>query len=86
MKLGKYMSKNLCKIEKAIHRRGIYEHTYKKGFWEKRFFIWLASPDSNSGRTLVLNPISGIKILSWHKGQRRRLEQFFANRYVWPEW
>lgn len=62
------------------------------GIVRSRLSIDLASPDDNSGRTLVLitrpkkNPYHGIKIMSWHKHELSKIESFMGKIGIYPQW
>lgn len=92
MNISQWLKINRCPIERGIRKNGLFEQTYRKGWWEKRFCIELNSPDGNSGRTLKFitcpknNAFKGVKLLSWHKGERPKLERFMTKRGVWPSW
>ncbi len=59
---------------------------------ERRFKLYLNSPDGSSGRTLVFitkpnkSKYNGIKISSWHRGEKRRLESFLDRIGIYPSW
>lgn len=60
---------------------------------DERFWLMLASPDGNSGRSLQFtlrpkkNPFSGPILISWHKYELRKFEAFLAKRlWLYPSW